>query len=245
MWSISGSRRFQSAGSGTTHGSLVFTAPNPSIRKAAWTGTCVSTWASHPSSAACVGRSTHARISWSTTSASTLATSPSTATSVAKASLSRPSSTSTFARTTLAVCLWRGPTASPLRPQSRLGGRQRRNLLRRRKLLLRGRRHRDLCPQLGQIETWLQSLGRRDHLPSFGSEESTPTWQAGAVISAMPPLTERSSQDVAKIEKSFSLTPTHTPHPECSKFFSLIPLPLGEKQNNCVNQLLIQGSTGF
>lgn len=219
MWSISGSRRFQSAGSGTTHGSLVFTAPNPSTRKAAWTGTCVSTWASHLLSAACVGKSTPARISWSITSASTQATSPFIATSVVKASLSRPSSTSTFARTTLAVCLWRGLTVSPLRPLSRLGGRQRKNLLHRRRLSLWGRRHRDLCPRLGQIETQLQSLGRKDHLPIFGSKESAPTWQAGTVISAMPPLDRKKLPRCCqnrKIFLSLSFSHTHTPtHVEC------------------------------
>uniref|UniRef100_A0A8V0Y4J8 Zinc finger and BTB domain containing 37 n=1 Tax=Gallus gallus TaxID=9031 RepID=A0A8V0Y4J8_CHICK len=148
-WNISGSRKCQSAGSGTTHGSPAFTVPNPSTRRAAWTGTCVCTWASRLSSAACVGRSTPARISWSITSASTRATSPFIATSAARASLSRPSSTSTFARTTRAACLWRGLTAFPPRPPSRPGGRRRRSPPPRRKLSLWGRRHRDLCPLLG------------------------------------------------------------------------------------------------
>lgn len=165
MWSISGSKKYLSGGSGTTPVSPASTAPNLSTRRGAWTATCACTWVSHHLSAACVARSIPGKISWSITSASTQVTNPSTVTFVAKASPSRPSWISTFAKTTLAVYPWRGLIASPLKQLSRLEDKLRKSHLLKKRQLLLGKLPRALCPPLGQIETL---RGRGQTLFPFG-----------------------------------------------------------------------------
>lgn len=95
---------------------------------------------------------------------------------------------------------------------------------------------------------WLWSPSRKDCLPILGSKGSAPTWQAGTVISAMPPLNRKKLPRCCqnrKIFLSLPLTHPHT-HPQSVKCFSpLFLLLLGKTRTTVSINFLFRDRQDF